>query len=131
MTIVQSLSRVRIFVTPWTAVCQAPLSLGFSRQEYLSGLPCPPPGDLPNSGIKPSIMSPALAGRFFITSTIWEAPYIVYYKICNHHILFTLFLCDGHIGDLKHPATTNKTVMNFFLCACPTGHMNNLSGIYT
>ena len=39
--------------TPWTAVCQAPLSIGFSRQEYLSGLPCPAPGDLPNPGIEP------------------------------------------------------------------------------
>ena len=47
---------------------QAPLSMGFSRQEYWSGLPCPPPGDLPDSGIKPtSLVSPALAGRFFTT----------------------------------------------------------------
>ena len=46
------------------------LSMGFSRQEYWSGLSCPPPGDLPNLGIEPtSLMSPALAGRFFITST--------------------------------------------------------------
>jgi len=46
----------------------------FSRQEYWSGLLCPPPGDLPNSGIKPaSLTSPALSGRFFITSSIWEA----------------------------------------------------------
>ena len=54
--------------------CQAPLSMGFSRQEYWSCLPCHPPGDLPDSGIKPeSLTSPALAGRFFITSTTWEA----------------------------------------------------------
>ena len=46
-------SRVRLFVTPWTVACQAPLSMGFSRQEYWSGLPCPPPGDLPDPGIKP------------------------------------------------------------------------------
>ena len=53
-------------VTPWTVAHQAPLSMGFSRQEYWSGLPCPPPGDLPNPGIEPaSLMSPALAGRFF------------------------------------------------------------------
>ena len=45
-------SHVQFFVTPWTAACQAPLSLGFPRQEYWSGLPCPPPEDLPNSGIK-------------------------------------------------------------------------------
>ena len=49
-------------------------SMGFSRQEYWSGLPCPPPGDLPEPGIKPrSPMFPALAGGFFTTSTTWEA----------------------------------------------------------
>ena len=47
-------SDVRLFVTLWPVAHQAPLSMGFSRQEYWSGLPCPPPGDLPNSGIKPS-----------------------------------------------------------------------------
>ena len=47
-------SRVRLFATPWTVARQAPLSMGFSRQEYWSGLPCPPPGDLPNPGIKPA-----------------------------------------------------------------------------
>ena len=49
--------------------------MGFSRQEYWSGLPCPPPGDLPNSGIEPtSPKSPAVAGRFCTTGTTWEAP---------------------------------------------------------
>ena len=57
--------RVRLFVTLRTVAHQASLSRGFSRQEYWSGLPCPSPGDLPNSGIKPtSLMSPALAGGF-------------------------------------------------------------------
>ena len=45
----QSLSRVRLFATPWTVACQAPLSMGFSRQEYWSGLPCPSPGGHPTS----------------------------------------------------------------------------------
>ena len=54
----KSLSRVRLFVTPWTAASQAPLSTGFSRQEYCSGLPFPSPEDLPNSGIEPG--TPAL-----------------------------------------------------------------------
>ena len=59
---------------PWTVAHQAPLSMGFSRQEYWSGLPCPPPGDLPDPGSKPtSHTSPALAGSFFTTSTAWEA----------------------------------------------------------
>ena len=52
------LSRVQLFPTPWTVACQAPLSIGFSRQEYWSGLPFPSPGDLPNPGIEPE--SPAL-----------------------------------------------------------------------
>ena len=47
------LSRVRLFVTPWTVAHQAPPSMGFIRQEYWSGLPFPSPGDLPNPGIKP------------------------------------------------------------------------------
>ena len=61
-------SHSRLFVTLWTVVCQAPLSMGFSRREYWSGLPCPPPGDLPDPGIEPeSLMSPAFAGGFFTT----------------------------------------------------------------
>ena len=67
-------SHVRLFVTPWTVAHQAPLPMGFSRQEYWSGLPFPPQGDLPNPGIKPtSLASPTLAGGFFATSTAWEA----------------------------------------------------------
>ena len=54
--------------------CQAPLCMGFSRQEYWSGLPYPHPKDLPDPGIEPmSLMSPALAGRFFTTSATQEA----------------------------------------------------------
>ena len=63
-----SLSRVRLGATPWTAAHQAPLSMGFFRQEYWSGLPCPPPGHLPDPGIESvSPASPAWAGRFFTT----------------------------------------------------------------
>ena len=66
---------VWLFVTLWTVAHQLPLSMGFSRQEYWSGLPCPPPRDLLVPGIEPtSLSSPALAGRFFITSATWEAP---------------------------------------------------------
>ena len=57
-----------------TIARQAPLSMGFSRQEYWSGLPCPPPGDLSDSGIKAtSLAPPALAGGFFTTSVTWES----------------------------------------------------------
>ena len=69
-------SRAQLFVTLWTVAHQAPLSMGFSRQEYWSGLPCPPPGGLSDPGIEPvSLMSPALASGFFITGATWEAPY--------------------------------------------------------
>ena len=67
-------SCVRPFATQWTVAHQAPLSKGFSRQEYWSGLPCPPPGDLPNPRINPaSLMSPPLASGFFTTRATWEA----------------------------------------------------------
>ena len=60
------LSHIWLIVTPWSIVCQAPLSTEFSRKKYWSSLPFPIPGDLPNPGIKPA--SPALAGRFFTTA---------------------------------------------------------------
>ena len=73
-------SRVWFFATPWTVTLQAPLSMGFTRQEYWSGLLCPSPGDLPNAGIEPeSLTLPPLAGRFFTTSTTWEAQFSEYY----------------------------------------------------
>ena len=68
LCVLSRFSHVRLFVTPWTVARQA-LTMGFSRQEYWSGLLCPPPGKLPNPGIKPpSLPSPALAGGFFTTS---------------------------------------------------------------
>ena len=58
------LSWVRLFATPWTVACRAPLCLGFPRQEYWSALPLSPPGDLPNPGIKPA--SPESPGSYKI-----------------------------------------------------------------
>ena len=81
----QSLSPVGLF-----EIHQAPLSMGFPRQEYRSGLPCPPPGDLPNLGIEPvSLASPALAGGFFTTSTTWEAP--IFYFLYRHFKVYHNF----------------------------------------
>ena len=61
-------NHVQFFVTLWTLALQTPRSMGFSRQEYWSGLPCPPPGYLPDPGIKPtSLLSPALSGGFYTT----------------------------------------------------------------
>ena len=99
-------SPVWLFVTPWTVAYQAPLSVGFSRQEYWSGLPCPPPEDLPNPGIEPmSLMSPALAGWFFPTGTTWDFPFFsfkrdMYQKFC---CVFPLFLDVGSrmVSDLS------------------------------
>ena len=72
--IVQPLSRVQLFATPWTLACQAPLSMGFPKEEYWSGLPLPPPGDPPSPGMEP--LSPALAGRF---STLSPQSSVSYY----------------------------------------------------
>ena len=73
-----SSSHVQLFATLWTVAHQAPPSIGFSRQEFCSGLPCPPPVDLPDPGIEPmSLISPPLEGRFFTTSTTWEAPDLI------------------------------------------------------
>ena len=67
-------SHVRLFATLWIIARQAPLSIRFFRQEYWSGLPCPPPGYLPHPGIEPTcIIFSALAGSFFTTNIIWEA----------------------------------------------------------
>ena len=66
------------FGTPRTAARQAPLSMGFSRQEYWSGLPFPSPGDPPHPGIESK--SPALAGGFFTTGATWEVP-VEYEKV--------------------------------------------------
>ena len=68
-----SLSCVQLFVAQWTIAQQAALSMEFSRQEYWSELPCPPPEDIPEPAIEPtSLVSPALAGGFFTTGATWE-----------------------------------------------------------
>ena len=74
MCALSRVSHVQPFEALWTIACQAPPSMGFSSQEYWSGLPSPSSGDRPNPGIEPtSLMSPALEGRFFTTSTQDEA----------------------------------------------------------
>ena len=96
--ILSCFSHVQFFVTQWTVACQAPLSMGFYRQEYWSGLPFPSPGDLPNPGIEPrSLPSPALAGGFFTTTP--RKPIICISEITdidncwrNHNCKLFLFL---------------------------------------
>ena len=90
-------SHVRLFAILWTVACQAPLSVGLSRQEYWSGLPFPSPEDLPNPEIEPmSLKSPALPGRFFTTSTTWEGKYFTsstYTWVTGNHLLFSIHRC--------------------------------------
>ena len=94
-----------VSVMVWTVVCQGPLSMGFSRQEYWSGLPRPPPGDLPNPGTEPtSLTSPALASRFFTTSTTWEARKPLG-KLLNPHFSKTMYLHQNQREErLSHSA---------------------------
>ena len=74
--------------TPGTIACQAPLSMGFSRQQYWSGLPFPSPRDLPDPGIEPvSLLCPALAGEFFTTSAPWEAQRCCRLQVKRSHTL--------------------------------------------
>ena len=84
-------SCVLIFVTLWTVACQAPLFLRFSRHDYWSGLPCPPPGAPSDPGVEPpSLMSPELAVRFFITHATWDAPFFLFSSVqsLSHGQLF-------------------------------------------
>ena len=91
-------------MTPQTVARQGPVSMGFSRQENWSRLPCPPPGDLPNPGIE---TASSLAGEFFTTSATWEAQAVgigTIKKNTNESndddmkkpILIELLLCTGH-----------------------------------
>ena len=77
------------FRTPWTVVYQAPLSTGFSKQEYQSGLPCPPLGDHPHPGIE--LTSPTLAGRFF-TTELPGKPHNFFTQLINNFCHFFLII---------------------------------------
>ena len=77
MCVLSHFSCVQLFAIQWTIAHQAPLSMGSFRQENRSGFPCPHPEDLPNPGIKPaSLLSPALAGRFWTTSATFLLPLV-------------------------------------------------------
>ena len=80
-------SRVRLFVTLWTTAHQAPPSMGSSRQEYWSGLPCPPPGDLPDPGIEPlSLTSLLWQAGSFTTVTSWEGSVYITANSHTHRV---------------------------------------------
>ena len=111
-------SHVRLFVTLWTVACQAPLSMGFSRQEYWSGFPCPPPGDPLDPRIeRMSLMPPTSAGGFFTTSTTWEAPLIA--------LPFIKYLLSSRLRTKTFPSLISNPYNNPTLCkvgsaTCPT-----------
>ena len=90
----QSLSHVRLFATLWTIARQAPLSMGFSRQEYWNGLPCSPPGDLSDSGIKPMFLTVSCIGRWVLPSTAQEAPCLCLAQLLTDQLLRQLIHND-------------------------------------
>ena len=67
------LSRVQLFATPWTLACLASLPMGFPKQEYLSGLPFPTPGDLPNPEVKPASLVFCISKQILYHCASWEA----------------------------------------------------------
>ena len=105
-------SRLRLFATPWTIVCQATLSMEFSRQECWTGLPCPPPGDLPDPGTEPtSLMSPALA----VIRTWYNL-----HKFNQRWFQYlTLLVSDaacifGHVNPISPSIITSPPSLSFF-----------------
>ena len=96
-------SCVWLYAILWTRAHQAPLSMQFFRQEYWDGLLCFPPGDPPDTGIEAaSLSSPALAGGFFTTSEIWEAPWYYIYVLYNIlYIILLLFSCSVESDSLR------------------------------
>ena len=106
---VNCFSRVHLFVTPWTVAHQVSLSMGFSRQEYWSGLLLPSPGNLPDPGIEPtSPVSPKLAGGFFTTEPPGkplEAPIGIFKFTTNNSDLIIYF------PDCCPLDTRNKTII--------------------
>ena len=91
-------SCVQLFVTLWTVAFQAPLSMWFSRQEYWCGLPCLPPGDLPDLGMEPMpACISCISGRFFTHWTTWEAHMLVCVCVCVYNIyILYIFTTDWH-----------------------------------
>ena len=106
------------FVTPWTAALQAPLSMGFPKQEYWSGLPLPFPGDLPNPGIKP--VSLAFASRLSLSHQGSPAFKIILCKSKQHLVFFTSlsFFPPAHSLTWKLIPHFWKLVKFFFFSKC-------------
>ena len=108
----QSPRCVRLFAGSWTAACQAPLSMGFSRQEYQSGLPCPPPGDLSNPGSE--LRSPALQADSLLSepprkpknSGVGSLP-LLQGNFLSQESNFDLLHCRQILYQLSYPGSPN------------------------
>ena len=114
-------SHVQLLVTLWTVARQAPRSMGFSRKEYWSGLPCPPPGDLLNRGIKAVSLISALAEGFFTNSATWEVqrltlPEIISFPSLSHfpmHFLVNMLALKSLSQSYPNQAKTAKEDSRF------------------
>ena len=116
----RSLNCVRLFATPWIVACQAPLSMGFSRQESWSELPFHSPGDLPHPGIEPpSLLSPASAGRFFTTSTTGKPntkyKFLFFKKVPENVFLVSHFYSNGGLETLTSSFSASPTQRRYLL----------------
>ena len=112
-------SHVRLFVMLWTVAHQAPLSMGFSRQEYWSGLPCPPPGDLPDSGMEPlSPVTPALQVDSLPLSHL-GSPTWSYRNICTNTQGYenkVVFFCVVHNNTKWHlHLSINRELISYII----------------
>ena len=120
-TCARSLGCVWLFATPWTVVCQAPLSMGFFRQKYWGKLPFPTPGDLFNPGIKPSsLVSPALAGEFFFFFLYWRIIALQnFFVFCqtstwiSHRQILYLWLPGKSIEKRDHISNCAEVLLHF------------------
>ena len=113
-------SHVQLFATLWTVACQAPLSMGFSRQEYWSVLPCPPPGDLPDPGIEPiSLVSPALQAGSFPLSYLGShlLPIVIHKCIHTHtqiHVYTHICSSIAHWFQIFSSRYINRLISSMF-----------------
>ena len=115
-------SHVQLFVTPWTVVCQAPLSTGLPRQEYWSELPFPPPGDLPDPWIKPmSLASPALMGGFFTPSATYSVSVSV--QLLSHVRLFVTPWTAAHQAYLSITNSWSLPKLMSLESVIPSNHL--------
>ena len=121
-------SHVWLFVTLRTIAQQAPLSTGFSRQEYWGGLLFPPPGDLPNPGIEPApLIPPALAGRFFTTGAIFTINILNYFS--GRLPISTSFSCFSGVLSFSFTWQITLSACSFWLSFGDCGFLSGGCGI--